>query len=1049
MVFEREIGRWPAGLVVLFVVAGAIFAAPAHAIAGFQRVITADANGSSGDSSTSRTGRYLAFASDASNLVPNDPNGDLSDIFLIDTLTDAVTLVTAGGDDGSFRPKISRDGRFVAFTSTASNLVANDPNGAGMDVFVYDRQTGITSIETPGSNGNHRGLSISGDGRYLAFSSAASNLVAFDPNGIGSDVFLLDRMAGSVRLVTPGSDQMSFETSLSDDGTVLAFASSATNLSPLDTNGAATDVFVYDVTAGTLTPASAGGNRDSFRPSLSANGQVLAFASSATNLVPNDPNGTIVDVFVYDIQAMTTELLTAGGSRRSDAPSISGDGTLVAFQSGALDLVGGTGSTSRILVADRAAGRIDLLTNQVGGPLFSPELSADGRSFYFFAEGFLSNGNIKGDIVLFRANNAPVADAQSLSTQSGMSIDLVLTGSDSDGDPLTFEVLSAPANGELVGVAPNLTYVPAPGFVGADSVFFVASDGVSTSLAAQISITVRGGNAAPLAQARNVSVLQDDSLPILLQGTDPDGDALSFTVDTLPSNGTISGSAPNLTYRPSAGYIGADQFEFSVQDGVASSAQATISIDVIARSSELLCGGPTIDAAIDEGLYIWRDCSTGVWSVRALRGGEASLLRFEGTLSSDDLLANVRGVSLEPNDVLDQTLDGQLGFVLNVFGLGFDGVDFETTDSAQSLCFRSDGGSPAIFLGAQRVPLGAPSINLLSGQSCESSGDTDGDGLTDDEERALGTDPVNADTDGGGVGDGLEAGAGTNPLDGSDDQSVTCGLASFAPATDAAYYVGQDCSYPGPGRRYVASVSGGGASFLRYRGILSAGGPLLASGIGLEARDELQVAPDGQSLMFSLGVSGAGIDSFAFVLSDGAMTCFEPQSAGLPVIVGASGIALDGPFSLETLAFCDGVPLPIDGPQCGAPDLAAGAAPGLYLWQECSVHAQQALWQGRVIGGGGPFSRYEGEVTSRSALAAIGTGLESADRLDTQPGDGIVDFSFGVAGQGEDAFALLAPVDASACFHPSGIAAGTLFLGRDQVPMVGEFDLLGLGPCSL
>jgi Tol biopolymer transport system component len=263
--------------------------------------------------SISADGRYVAFHSDASNLVPGDTNGTW-DIFVHDRLTGQTTRVSVAsdgtqGNNGSGDPSISADGRYVAFTSEASNLVPGDTNGT-WDIFVHDRVTGQTtrvSVASDGSEGYGSSFSssISADGRYVAFSSWASNLVPGDTNG-WADVFVHDRVTGQTTRVSVASDgtegnHVSLLPSISADGRYVAFSSWASNLVPGDTNEVQ-DIFVHDRLTGQtsrVSVASGGteGNGASEFPSISADGRYVAFYSAASNLVPGDTNGTW-DIFV-------------------------------------------------------------------------------------------------------------------------------------------------------------------------------------------------------------------------------------------------------------------------------------------------------------------------------------------------------------------------------------------------------------------------------------------------------------------------------------------------------------------------------------------------------------------------------------------------------------------------------------------------------------------------------------------------------------------------------------------------------------------------------
>ena len=314
--------------------------------------------------SISADGRYVAFESWADNLVPGDTNGS-ADIFVRDTVANTTTRVSvdsAGvqGDVGSWNPSISGNGRYVAFESNAHNLVPGDTNKEA-DVFVRDTLAGTTtrvSVDSAGGEGNawSGGPSISADGRYVAFGSWADNLVPGDTN-VWDDVFVRDTLAGTTTRVSVDSagaegDGSSVGPSISTDGRYVAFGSSADNLVPGDTNGT-NDVFVRDTVSGTTTRASvdsAGlqGDGDSgagYGPSISADGRYVAFMSDSTNLVSGDTNGTD-DAFVRDTVANTTtraSVDSAGlqSNDYSEAPSISGDGGCVAFTSWATNLVPG------------------------------------------------------------------------------------------------------------------------------------------------------------------------------------------------------------------------------------------------------------------------------------------------------------------------------------------------------------------------------------------------------------------------------------------------------------------------------------------------------------------------------------------------------------------------------------------------------------------------------------------------------------------------------------------------------------------------------------
>jgi hypothetical protein len=281
--------------------------------------VTSGFNFSQSPRAVSAGGSVVAFSSSASNLVSGDTNG-AADVFVNDrgTKKPSTTRVSvasggaqANGDSGS--ASVSGDGRLVAFVSGASNLASGDTNGVA-DVFVHDRVTNSTtrvSVASDGTEANAESAfvgapQLSVDGRFVAFESFASNLVLGDTNGM-LDIFVHDRQTGAVTRASVASDgtqanNTSRSASISGDGRFVAFHSFATNLVPPDTNPDF-DIFVHDQQTGTTSLANVASdgtqaNSSSVRPSISGDGRFVSFDSTASNLVPGDTNG-IGDVFVH------------------------------------------------------------------------------------------------------------------------------------------------------------------------------------------------------------------------------------------------------------------------------------------------------------------------------------------------------------------------------------------------------------------------------------------------------------------------------------------------------------------------------------------------------------------------------------------------------------------------------------------------------------------------------------------------------------------------------------------------------------------------------
>lgn len=380
-------------VLVTILAASGCTASPA-AQAGTQRV-SVDSSGKQADHgskqpSISADGRYVAFTSDAANLVSGDTNG-VSDVFVRDLKSGTTTCVSVSnngvlGDKASYWPFISADGRYVTFTSEADNLINGDTNTVG-DVFVYDLQTAridYVTIGTDGTPGNDMSLwsSISADGQYVVFMSSATNLIPSDTNDTW-DVFLRDRSTRTTSLVSFGFDgtQANGESEypvISADGGSIAFASDANNIVPGDTNGYR-DVFEFNRKVGVATRVSVSttGVQSNYGMGalvidISSDGQFVAFPSLATNLVPDDTNNAW-DIFVHDIGSGETKRVSVSsdGSQANNGSygvSISSDGRYVAFGSPASNLVpDDTNDVMDVFVHDRQTGKTERISTATGG----------------------------------------------------------------------------------------------------------------------------------------------------------------------------------------------------------------------------------------------------------------------------------------------------------------------------------------------------------------------------------------------------------------------------------------------------------------------------------------------------------------------------------------------------------------------------------------------------------------------------------------------------------------------------------------------------------
>jgi len=382
--------------------------------------------GTASKPTTSSDGRFVAFDSDAGNLLPGDTRYR-THVMLMDRLLNRVERISESatgepGDSSGFHPSINGDGTLVAFTSAARNLTLNEQDFAD-DIFVKNRVSGeierISNRNADDNAGRSYQAAMSNSGRYVAFTSTSSFEVGIvDTNG-RPDIFVYDQDSERTEIVRPTINGQQVEPNgesgnptLSADGRYVAFVSNATNLVSPALAEAKFNVYIYDRFSRAIELVSSGSNglpadKDSQLPSISGDGQLVAYQSDATNLVPGDSNGKR-DVFLFDVLTKRTRRISINsdgvqGNQDSQFPAMSQDGKTIVFSSYADNLFSvDFNSTSDIFFANRISGELTVAGGgNWNGTADVPAVNADGSQVFFQLDG----NNFFGETSIFADRN--------------------------------------------------------------------------------------------------------------------------------------------------------------------------------------------------------------------------------------------------------------------------------------------------------------------------------------------------------------------------------------------------------------------------------------------------------------------------------------------------------------------------------------------------------------------------------------------------------------------------------------------------------------------
>jgi uncharacterized repeat protein (TIGR01451 family) len=570
-----------------------VSATPAGVPAGGQLFVDNLPYDDGGHSHLSADNRYVVFASPSPLIVAGDTNGK-QDIFLRDRQTGITTLVSrgAGGaatNDHSNEPAISANGRYIAYTSLATNISPSVTPGYS-NVFVYDRQTGTTSLVSVALGGGAANAfsstpSLSADGRYIAFASSASNLIAGDTNVFNVDVFVRDMVLGTTERVSvrpDGSEIVRADSvfpSISADGQKVAFGVYNNILAgppPVSQPNFHHGIYVRDRSAGTTTLVSArpdGTPTDTLSeidPMISANGRYVMFVSWE-DLDPNFPDsmdeidGPYSDVFVRDLQTGVTDRVSLpfpGGpvEESGGRASISGNGRYVAYVAN---------DNGGVRIRDRIANTTTVITAPGGvpadGQMDSPAMSEDGSLVFF--ESYATNlvpGDTNGLIDTFLFHMAPTADlsltltASTLQPAVGGNVTLTVGVTNSGPSETTGVAVRAPLPAGLTFVSATASagsYSSATGIwtvgtlaAGATSTLQIVAQFTATS---SVSVTAQVSASDlpdPDSTPDNSVASEDDQRTIVLTPGIADLSltlAANTTTPTVNSNVTVTASLTN------------------------------------------------------------------------------------------------------------------------------------------------------------------------------------------------------------------------------------------------------------------------------------------------------------------------------------------------------------------------------------------------------------------------------------------------------------------------------------------------------------------------
>lgn len=534
------------------------------------------------------------------------------------------------------------------------------------------------------------------------------------------------------------------------------------------------------------------------------------------------------------------------------------------------------------------------------------------------------------------------------------------------------------------------------GFAPLDLTTFTACSSLSASIN-DVTVTETAGSAdftVSLSEISNNTILIDylSSSPAGANAATQDVDyaATAGVLSFVPGETSKTISVPIFTDSESEGQevfiVTLTSSNIMLSDSVAT---GTIQDGV---TGDISCGQPVYDAATEEAVFLWKDCTTGEWSMRVTAGGGTTALKYTGRVLNSQGFVATTPISFEGNDLLDNVTDTSIAeYFMQVIGIGEDGINF-TPSTGSAACLMLDGpaGIPVLLgPGKQVAPM---PLDLTTLAVCPASSGNE------------------------------------------------CGMPSYDPGTEIGMFIWKDCL---TGKWSVRVTGGGSSNVFKYTGaVLNENGFQGVVPYSYESNDILDATTDASRADYFMQVIGLGEDGFDLTPTPGTNACFTlAEPVGGNVWLGQNKQEITLPLDLHTISMCHTG----GGNECGEPVFDAATETGVYLWKDCLADT----WHMRASGGGSSLVvLYTGLLSSNAGFTSLDYfSIEDSDLLDQQ--STFLDFKLKMIGAGVDGVDFSFPAGSNTCLDMTGSPMGsTVLLGAGKSPLTAPFDLVTQGACQ-